>query len=105
MSAIRDAENATRAAANALSRALNGAKEMVSTAQRISGKSVPIAFSGADLAKRLGMRVASVMGSIEGHHQKLGNQEWLAGHMKSTDLWSESENDYVTRHIFPLVTD
>jgi len=108
LQAIADAESATRALVDAITRMLAANAKEAKLVQQlsVSGK-VPSALSATELVSRTALRHASLMMTIEGHRFRFGPLAWpggASGLHPAERNWRDDEEAYMAKHVLqPLL--
>ena len=103
LKAIDDAQAATEALRDAVTRALT-ANERISKLYRAlaPGLDVPMPLSPYELARRLGGRIASIMRTIPGQRSRLGGLAWAGGDLYAHPAWAGDEERRMCRTLLDL---
>ena len=106
LTAVADAEAATRALVDAINRAIAANARMATLARELdpNGRGSG-ALNPMELVKRIACRMASVMSTIEGQRFRLGTIEWPAGASglyPADRNWRDDEDKRVASLIDPL---
>jgi hypothetical protein len=109
LTAIADAQAATRALVDAINRTLASNARMAKLAQQLSvnGK-LPMALSATELVSRISGRIGSVLGTIKDHRHRFGSLQWPGGssglYPANGPEWREAEESLVARQLLqPLL--
>lgn len=105
---IEDAEAATRALADAISRIIGINKRMIVLARDLSStKKVPSALNEMELVNRIARRIAAVMSTVPGRRHRFGHIEWhYTGQLEPEDSWRTAEESYIAREVLgPLLQE
>jgi hypothetical protein len=107
LSAVSDAEAATRALLDALDRTFASNARLAKLAQALSvtGKA-PMSCNPMGLASRLGGRIAGLLSQVKGHRMRLGAIEWAGGTLYPPDrIWRDQEERQLAANLLePILT-
>jgi hypothetical protein len=99
----REAEDAARKLAAAVSRRLKRNPELARLSHEVSGAAVPTVLHPNELNARIGGRIAGILGSAIRPRNKLGALEWkFVSLFPAEQSWSEEETKLYDRHVTPL---
>ena len=106
LAAFAEAERATRDLVEAVNKVIAASHFEAKTAHLITADSVPIPLQAGATATRLGGRIGSILATIAGHPQRLGDLVWRGHGLYGADAdWSEAERAVMASHFEILMRD